>query len=378
MYMKHFVDQANITIKAGDGGDGAVSFRRERYVPKGGPDGGDGGKGGDLYVVGDTNLSTLLDFQEKKYFKADSGKRGGKQNKTGVSGEDMYINVPIGTVLYDLTPLDDDLLVGDREESVVGGRFLADINQVGQTVLLARGGEGGKGNSRFKSSVNQAPRECTPGEPGQEKKLRLELKVLADVGLIGYPNAGKSTLLSALTNARPEIAGYRFTTLYPNLGVLKIYDKEIVLADIPGLIEGAAEGKGLGDDFLRHIERTKVLVHLIDPTSAATEQGEEISLDSVLKAYEIIRQELRVYSEALIEKPELVAISKLDMFQNAEILEQVTKNFAGRGVKVIGISAATHENLEILQKEIVSLLDQAPEVETPKPPVPVFTLEDFS
>lgn len=361
--MRHFVDQAIITIKAGNGGDGAVSFRREKYIPKGGPDGGDGGNGGNVYMVVDTNLSTLLDFQEKRNFKAAHGKRGGKQQMTGVSADDLYLTVPNGTQVFD---------VSDEEPLL-----LADLTEPGQTLMVARGGEGGKGNTRFKSSTDQAPRTFTPGEPGQEKQIRLELKLLADVGLIGFPNAGKSTLLSVVTNARPQVANYRFTTLHPNLGVMQVGEREIVLADIPGLIEGAAEGKGLGDEFLRHVERTRVLVHLIDPLSAAQELGREVSAETVQHAYEVIREELADYSAILTAKPELVVISKIDLRENKGLLEDIQGWFLEKGVTIVGVSAVSHEHIDELRQKIEELLDQAPAPEPPTPAVVVFGVEDL-
>ncbi len=401
--MRHFVDHAIITVKAGDGGDGAVSFRHEKFVPKGGPDGGDGGKGGSVYFVVDTNLSTLLDFQEKRNFKAQNGKRGGKQHMTGASAEDLYLNVPVGTQVFEVnlsrhsaspaqagsmeesgftkidpsTCLRRQATLGMTDDEVM---LLADLTEPGQTVLVASGGEGGKGNARFKSSTDQAPRTFTPGESGQEKQIRLELKLLADVGLIGFPNAGKSTLLSVITNARPQIADYRFTTLHPNLGVLRQAQDnggEIVLADIPGLIEGAAEGKGLGDEFLRHVERTRVLVHVIDPFSAAQELGREVSVETVKKAYDVIREELADYSKILTAKPELVVVSKTDLPDNQMLLPEIQALFAKSGVAVIGISAITHDNLDELRHKIQELLDQAPAPVPPTPTVPVFGVEDL-
>jgi GTP-binding protein len=316
-----------------------------------------------VYFLADDNLSTLLDFQEKKHFKAQHGQRGSKQNMTGASGEDLYLKIPVGTQVY--------------EESEEGDLFIADMTEPGQTALVARGGKGGQGNTRFKSSTNQAPRTATPGELGEEKRLRLELKLIADVGLIGFPNAGKSTLLSVVTNARPQIAGYRFTTLFPNLGIMTVGDKEIILADIPGLIEGAAEGKGLGDEFLRHVERTRVLVHLIDPLSAAQELGQDISLETTQKAYAVIRDELVDYSEKLVSKPELVVISKIDIADNEELVEQIKQYFADQDIAVVAISAITKKNLAELKKGIADLLATAPEPEPVAPPVPVFKLEDL-
>lgn len=357
--MKHFIDQAKITVRAGKGGDGIVSFRREKYINKGGPDGGDGGDGGDVYLMADANLSTLLDFQQKKLFIGNDGVRGGSKKMTGAGGEDVVIPVPVGTLVYE-----EDALITDLKEH-------------GQKVLVARGGDGGKGNTRFRSSTNQVPREAMSGEPGEEKDIVLELKLMADVGLIGFPNAGKSTLLSVLTNARPEIGGYRFTTLVPNLGVLRLRDTEIVIADIPGLIEGAAEGKGLGDDFLRHVERTRVLVHLIDPTSAAQELASTVSLDTVKKAYHTIREELGDYSEKLLEKPELVVITKTDIPENEALVEEAQAYFQKEGIAATSISAATHQGLDSLTQEMATLVASAADVEFEEEIVPVFTLEDL-
>jgi len=385
--MKQFVDQVKITVKGGKGGDGAVSFRREKYINKGGPDGGDGGSGGDVYLVADTNVATLLDFQTKRLFVGEDGERGGRKKMAGASGEDVEIAVPVGTLVYDNSEKFkvqnaklsiENSEFGMRNEEEEGARLVADLRTNGQRVLVARGGAGGKGNTRFRSSTNRVPRESTPGEPGEERIIQLDLKLMADVGLIGFPNAGKSTLLSVLTNARPEIAGYRFTTLVPNLGVLYVHGKDIVIADIPGLIEGAAEGKGLGDDFLRHVERTRVLVHLIDPTSAAQELAMPVSLDIVKKAYHTIREELGDYSEKLLEKPELVIITKVDIVENAALVAEAQAYFQKEGVAVTSISAATHQGLDSLTQEMTKLVDSAPAVEfEPEDIIPVFTIEDL-
>ncbi len=359
--MKQFVDRVKITVQGGKGGDGIVSFRREKYINKGGPDGGDGGNGGDVYLVADADVATLLDFQAKRLFQGQNGTRGGKRNMTGASGENTEIMVPVGTMVYEVVGTDEKALISDLQRD-------------GQKVLVAKGGAGGKGNSRFKSSINRVPRESSPGEAGEEKIIQLDLKLMADVGLIGFPNAGKSTLLSVLTNARPEIAGYRFTTLVPNLGVLRVKGKDIVIADIPGLIEGAAEGKGLGDEFLRHVERTRVLVHLIDPLSSAQELGVQPSQQSIKEAYETIRNELAEYSDKLLDKPELVVITKTDIPESGELAEDAAQMFD----HVVAISAATHDGLDSLTKALIELVDSAPEVTfDEEQPIPVFTLDDL-
>ncbi|MFQ6112631.1 MAG: GTPase ObgE [bacterium] len=282
-----FVDRAKIYVKAGSGGSGCVSFRREKYIPKGGPDGGDGGKGGDVIIMADSNLSTLLDFQYQPHFQAQRGEHGQGSNKHGKNGNDKIVKVPLGTVIK------------DRET----GAILGDLVRHGQFIIAARGGRGGRGNARFVSPTNQAPREWEPGQWGEQKVLELELKLIADVGLVGLPNAGKSTLLSRLSAAKPKIADYPFTTLKPHLGIVKYRDEaNFVLADIPGLIEGAHLGKGLGLEFLRHIERTKVLVLLVDGTSG------NLNAD-----YVTLREELRNYNPQLLERPQIVAVTKIDL-----------------------------------------------------------------
>ena len=280
-----FLDQAKIFVKSGDGGAGCVSFRREKYIEFGGPNGGDGGKGGSIYFEAVANLNTLIDFRYTQHFKAKKGQNGMGSDKNGSKAPDIVIKVPVGTEI-----------VAEDGETV-----LADMVKPGQTYLAAKGGDGGRGNTTFKSSTNQAPRYAEPGWPGEEKWLWLRLKIIADVGLIGMPNAGKSTFLTAVTKARPKIADYPFTTLHPNLGVAWVDGYEMVLADIPGLIEGAHEGIGLGDRFLKHIERCEVFLHLIDITS-----------EDVVKAYRDIRKELELYDRGLVQKPEVVALNKCD------------------------------------------------------------------
>ena len=282
-----FLDQAKVYVRSGDGGGGCVSFRREAYVEFGGPDGGDGGKGGDVWIEAVEGLNTLIDYRYKQHFKAKTGTHGMGRDRTGKGGDDVVLEVPVGTQILD----------EDKDE------VLADLTEIGQRVLLAKGGDGGQGNARFKSSTNQAPRKSTPGWPGEERWIWLRLKLIADAGLVGLPNAGKSTFLSAVSAAKPKIADYPFTTLHPALGVVESDDEAFVLADIPGLIEGAHEGRGLGDRFLGHVERCRVLLHLIDPT-----QGTE----AVIDAYKTVRAELTAYDGGLGEKPEIVALSKCD------------------------------------------------------------------
>lgn len=300
-----FLDQAKIYLKSGDGGRGCVSFRREKYIEFGGPNGGDGGKGGSVWFVAVENLNTLIDFRYQQHFKAQNGQHGMGSEMSGAKGEDIIIKVPVGTEI-----------VADDGETVI-----ADMVEAGQTFMIAKGGDGGRGNTRFKSSTNQAPRYAEPGWPGVEMWVWLRLKIIADVGLIGLPNAGKSTFLTAVTKARPKIADYPFTTLHPNLGVAWVDGKELVLADIPGLIEGAHEGIGLGDRFLKHVERCSVFLHLIDATS-----------ENVAKDYKTIRKELELYEQKLADKPEVIALNKTDSLTEAEVkkkikaLEKVTKS----------------------------------------------------
>lgn len=318
-----FVDTAKVFIQAGKGGNGAVSFRQEIYVDKGGPDGGDGGKGGDVIFEATENLNTLIDFRFKPELKAQHGANGSKANRRGKSGDPLIVKVPMGTLV--------------RRNGVV----IADLTKNGQRQVIAMGGDGGFGNAHFKSSVRQTPRIAELGEPGDTFEAELELKLLADVGLVGFPNAGKSTFLSVVSNARPEIADYAFTTLTPNLGVADIDDGSILIADIPGLIEGASQGKGLGDAFLRHVERTAVLLHLIDAYS-----------NDIAKAYQTIRLELASYSPVLLNRPEVIALTKTEGLDDDIVQMQVdaVKAVAGENTDVFAISSSAHKGLtEVLR-----------------------------
>lgn len=317
-----FLDQAKVYIRSGDGGAGALSFRREKFIEFGGPDGGDGGRGGDIVFEAAANLNTLIDYRYQQHFKAGRGHHGMGKNRTGGSGETLTLKVPVGTQILD-----------EDKETV-----LADLTRAGQRIVLLKGGDGGRGNAQFKSSTNRAPRRAEPGWPGEERWVWLRLKLIADAGLVGLPNAGKSTFLAASSAARPKIADYPFTTLHPQLGVVRLDDDaEFVLADIPGLIEGAHEGAGLGDRFLGHVERCGVLIHLVDGTEA-----------DVAAAYRTIREELRAYSPLLAEKPELVALNKCDALDDEAIAEKskaLTRE-AGRPVHVL--SAATGKGVREL------------------------------
>ncbi|MFA9477697.1 GTPase ObgE [Phycisphaerales bacterium AB-hyl4] len=329
------VDTATIHVRSGKGGDGCVSFRREKYVPKGGPDGGDGGDGGSVILVADPNVTTLLDFAGRHHWHAESGQPGTSKQQHGRNGEDLLVHVPPGTLVYD----------------DASGELLVDLDAVGKRFVIAEGGKGGYGNERFKSSTNQTPRQSTPGEPAVEHSLRLELKAIADVGLVGKPNAGKSTLLSTLSRARPKIADYPFTTLQPQLGIAELSGgRRMVVADVPGLIEKAHEGHGLGTRFLRHIERTRVLVHLIEL--------EPMDGSDPVQNYRVIRRELEAYAPALAAKPEIVALSKMDLAGEAaedqatavELIESVL------GAKVMPISSATGDGINALLEACWSAL----------------------
>lgn len=313
-----FLDQAKIYIKSGDGGAGCVSFRREKYIEFGGPNGGDGAKGGNIIFEAVDNLNTLIDFRYHQHFKAPKGQHGMGSDKAGKKGEDIIIKVPVGTEI-----------VAEDGETVI-----ADMVEVGQTFLVAKGGDGGRGNAQFKTSVNQAPRFAEPGWPGVEMWVWLRLKVIADIGLIGMPNAGKSTFLSVVTAARPKIADYPFTTLHPNLGVAWVDNYEMVLADIPGLIEGASEGIGLGDRFLKHVERCAAFMHFID-----------INSDDVVRDYKIIRKELELYNADLSLKPEVVVLNKSDALSEKEALKKATKLEKAINKKVYIISAIAKKGL---------------------------------
>ncbi|MGC2530322.1 MAG: GTPase ObgE [Candidatus Acidiferrum sp.] len=341
-----FVDEAKILVKAGDGGNGCVAFRREKYVPRGGPSGGDGGHGGSIYLEANPNDNTLLRYRYNREFKADRGRHGEGSNCTGHSGEDMILQVPIGTLAYD-------------EQT---GETLADLSAPGQRVLVAQGGRGGRGNQNFAKPWHQAPREHEDGFPGEERHLRLELKLLADVGLVGFPNAGKSTLISVISAARPKIANYPFTTLQPNLGVVNAdggtgkegreLGRTFVVADLPGLIEGAHEGAGLGIRFLRHVERTRLLAHLID-TSDANDQDP-------IHSFEVINGELQAFSEALVEKPMIVVATKLDATTDRTRLEKLREFCGERNLEFHAISAATGEGVRELVRGIADALDKIP------------------
>jgi len=321
-----FIDEAKICVVGGKGGDGIIGFRREKYVPKGGPDGGDGGRGGSVLLRADPHVNTLLVFKHKVHFKAQSGQSGGKNERRGADGEDLVIRVPVGTVVTLLQT----------------GEIVADLDEPGKEIVVARGGEGGRGNAHFKSSTRQAPRIRERGAPGEEHWLKLELKLLADVGIIGFPNAGKSSLIARISAARPKIAPYPFTTLTPNLGVVCVDEfQEFVLVDIPGLIEGAHEGRGLGDRFLKHIERTRLLIHLIDLSPTGRDP---------LSDYEVINRELRSFSPALAEKPQIVVGNKSDLLTEEE-RRKIKERFADHGIELRLISAITGEGTRELMYE---------------------------
>ncbi len=330
-----FVDQVEIVVRGGRGGDGCVSFLREKYIPKGGPDGGDGGRGGSVILEAKEGVDSLMPYTMKKTWSGKRGVSGQGFQRHGAHAEDTVLFVPPGTLVYDSA----------------GGFLMKDLARAGERVNVAMGGSGGKGNMRFRTSQNRAPRQCTPGEEGEVRTLKLELKVIADVGLLGKPNAGKSTLLSRLTKARPEIANYPFTTKYPNLGRVQFgFDHSFVIADIPGLIEGAAQGVGLGHEFLRHIERAGILVHLVEP----------LPMDGTdpVENYRTIRKELAEYDEALTKRPEIIVVSKSELPESEEVrrrLEETT------GRTVTTISAVTGQNLNTLVKKIMELLQSAAE-----------------
>src|SRR5947209_7042431 len=335
-----FLDRVKIWVRAGDGGDGAATFRREAHVPRGGPDGGDGGRGGSVYLRVDPGQTTLRDFRYAHHFKAKSGGRGERARRHGKAGEDLHLALPPGTAV-----LDD-----------ASGELLADLVGSGQEALVARGGRGGLGNTHFKTSTHQAPKHAQKGEPGEERSLRLELRLIADVGLVGLPNAGKSTLLAALTAAQPKIADYPFTTLEPNLGVMELPDDERrpTIADVPGLIEGASSGAGLGHAFLRHVERTRVLVHVVDGASRDPEAD-----------YAVIRDELRAHDPALLEKPVLVAFNKLDLPAAAETWPAFRRAREAERMRVVAVSAAGGAGMDGLRATLAELLPGAAELAAP-------------
>lgn len=344
-----FYDKADVYAKAGDGGDGCVAFRREKYVPFGGPAGGDGGRGGDVLFYVDTHLNTLYRFTKRRHFRAENGQHGRGKNQHGATGAGMRVPVPPGTVVYDADSND----------------LLGDLTEPGQELVVARGGRGGRGNARFATSTNQAPRVAEHGEPGEERNLHLELKLLADVGLVGMPNAGKSTLLAAVTAARPKIAPYPFTTLQPNLGVAALdSETDFVLADIPGLIEGASEGKGLGHEFLRHVERTRVLIHLLDGLS-----------DDPLADLSAIDGELKAFGHGLAQKPQLVVLNKLDEPQVRERWPEIEAALKAQGHKPMAISALAREGTRELICRAAQMLAELPEQPVVRE-LPVFRPEE--
>jgi GTP-binding protein len=331
-----FVDRVKVFVKGGRGGNGAVAFLREKYRPKGGPAGGDGGKGGDVIFIATSGKHTLLDFKYKRHFKAGNGEHGKGKNQKGKDGEDIEVYVPIGTVVKDAET----------------GEIICDLVKEGQRCVVAKGGKGGRGNSHFATPTNQAPRYAEPGQEGEERWVILELKLIADVGIIGLPNAGKSTLISKLTKARPKIADYPFTTTTPNLGVMELdEERRVVLADIPGLIENAHKGAGLGHEFLRHIERTRLLLHLIDVSDSREHEP--------LEAYELINRELGEYSPSLLNKPRIVVASKIDALSDRSLLEKLRDFFSEKGAEFVAVSSITGEGLQELRELIWRKLSSA-------------------
>jgi GTPase len=327
-----FLDEAKVYIASGAGGNGCVSFRREKFIELGGPNGGDGGRGGDVVVEAVTGLNTLIDYRYQQHFKAQRGGNGMGKDRAGANGKDVVLKVPVGTQVY--------------EED--GETLLADLTEVGQRVTIAEGGNGGFGNAHFKSSTNRAPRHANPGQPGEESTIRLRLKLIADAGLIGLPNAGKSTFLAAVSAAKPKIADYPFTTLHPQLGVVELDGREFVLADLPGLIEGAHEGTGLGDRFLGHTERCRVLLHLIDGTS-----------DDAGEAYKIVRRELEAYGHDLIDKPEIVALSKSDALTKESIKTQAGKLKKACKKTPLVLSAQSGDGVQEALRALLKIIDKA-------------------
>ena len=328
-----FIDEATIIVQSGNGGSGCVSFRRERFIPRGGPDGGDGGKGGDVLLRSTSRKRTLYHLQFKKLYKAPNGSPGQGSQKSGRKGADLILEVPAGTI-------------GSNTET---GEMVFDLSKPDQEVIVAHGGRGGQGNRRFKSSTHQAPRFAQPGEPGQSLTLKLELKSLADVGIIGLPNAGKSTLISILSSAQPKIASYPFTTLTPTLGVVQAHGQEpFVVADIPGLIEGAHDGAGLGIRFLKHVERTRILLHLIDASA--------LDPDDPLESYRVVNHELKMYSRELAEKPQLVVLNKLDVAGARELADRFCQALPDGAA--LRLSAATHQGLDTVKTAMVQMLEQ--------------------
>ncbi len=400
--MKHahlFVDESLLEVQSGSGGDGIVSFRREKFIPNGGPNGGDGGRGGDIILVADSNVATLLDLKSARRIKAVDGEPGGGSDKKGSSGAPVEIRVPVGTLVYELETLvvprvvsrqhigtysgfgvEDDAEIAvldvdgelDEDEAVehdAGGaialeeprraatdeepKSIADLTRSGQQIVIARGGRGGLGNARFKTSTRQAPDFATPGKSGQLKRIRLSLKLMADVGLVGFPNAGKSTLLRRISAAKPRVANYPFTTLVPSLGVVERGERRCVVADIPGLIEGASEGAGLGHQFLRHVERTRVLIHLLDVEGMLIE-GRDLQAD-----YVAIRRELERYRPELLQRHEIVVLSKCDLMHDPSQLADLEARLAEQGIRPRRISAATNQGIDALLSAMFEAVEQA-------------------
>lgn len=341
-----FIDEAVIEVEAGAGGDGCIAFRREKHVPRGGPSGGDGGDGGDVILVADPHLNTLLDYHYKTHYKAERGGDGSGDHRKGRHGKSITLRVPVGTLVYD-------------EQT---GDLLADLARPHQRFIVAKGGKGGKGNANFATPTRQAPRFAEKGLPGEKRRIRLELKLLADVGIVGMPNAGKSTLISRISAARPKIADYPFTTLVPNLGVVKYQDSSFVVADIPGLIEGAHAGHGLGHQFLRHVERARLLLYLLDCSPFA--------LQPPLEAFHTLQEELRLYKPELLEKPALVALNKIDTVADRAELEQVQQTLQTQGYEVFPISAYTGEGLEPLLARLSQRVAELPPPEPIVEPTP--------
>lgn len=342
-----FVDEVEIEVQAGDGGNGAATFRREKYVPRGGPDGGDGGRGGHIVMQVDTSLTTLLDFRYQRRYRAERGGDGGAKGMFGKNGKDLVLKVPQGTVVTDLET----------------GQKIADLSHANSRAIVARGGVGGRGNAHFVNSVHQAPKFAEKGEPGERKRLRLELKLLADVGLVGYPNVGKSTLIAAVSAARPKIADYPFTTLVPNLGVVYVETgRSFVMADIPGLIEGASQGVGLGHRFLRHVERTRLLIHILDVSGLTGREP--------LRDFEVINQELALYSAALAQLPQLVALNKLDVASDPAAVDALESELRARGYPVYRISAATGQGVRALVYAAMEAIEQSRQEEGARPSTP--------
>ena len=360
-----FIDRVKIFVKSGKGGDGSVSFRREKYIPNGGPDGGDGGDGGDLIFEVDSSMSTLYSFRNQKHYVATSGQPGSGKNCHGKDGEDLVLKVPKGTIIRDYE----------------SNKVIADLAQENSRYVLLSGGRGGQGNQHYATPTMQAPKYAQPGQPAKERWITLELKSIADVGLVGFPNVGKSTFLSRVSNAKPKIANYHFTTLTPNLGVVSLYDDSFVVADIPGIIEGAAEGVGLGHEFLKHIERTKVLLHVVD---VASTEGR-----NPLEDMEKIRLELEKYSSVLIEKPQLIAANKMDAAYDDTYLQEIKEVYEPLGIKVFPISAVSGQGIEDLLREIYNILQTLPKevteyeseidinlIEEEKEPIDIYIDED--